>query len=90
MFREAAFWAVLGAGWGVPAGPAARRSERRGLLLGLVHPQFRAASWGQVGQPAIPLRVIRDGATAHGKRGLSSEAWLAPENLVENWGADLI
>ncbi len=26
-------------------------------------------------QPAIPLRVIRDGATACGKRGLSSEAW---------------
>ena len=44
----------------------------------------------QVRHPAIPLRVIRDEATACGKRGLSSEAWLAPKNLVENGGADVI
>ncbi len=75
----------------MPAGPAARRSERRGLLLGAwFTPQFRAVPWGQVTQPAIPLRVIRDGATAHGKRGLSSEAWVGSEKFGGKWGADRI
>jgi len=44
----------------------------------------------QVRQPAIPLRVIRDGATAHGKRGPGSEAWVGSGKIGGKWGADVI
>ena len=76
-FREAAFWAVLGlAGVCRLILPQGDQNAEDGYWARGLPLQFRAVPWGQVTQPAIPLRVIRDGATAFGKRGPGSETWV--------------